>query len=69
MSKETHWGPLGPHDWVVPDNGDLTVDPEDPTVVPEPEPVPDSDDDDDAFEPVGEFGAEASTYIPRYVVT
>jgi hypothetical protein len=30
--------------------------------------VPDSDDDG-AFEPVSEFGAEASTYIPRYVVT
>jgi hypothetical protein len=34
----------------------------------EPEPVPDSDDDD-AFEADGELGAEASTYIPRYIAT
>ena len=61
MSRDTRWGPLGPHDWVVPDIGEPSMDSE-------PEPVPDSDDDD-AFEADGELGAEASTYIPRYIAT
>lgn len=61
MSRERRWGPRGPSDWVAPDSGELTVEPE-PVLEPEP-------DDDDALELEGEPGAEGSRYIPRYVAT